>query len=650
MRLPRRWLCRAALAALCLGFAAPLVHARAGGGHSYSGGSSGGGFSGGRSSYSGGSSSRRSSGPDFLTLYLLWASRNPLIGFPLTLFLLYLFFVAGQQGHSRHVGSTIRRGVEAQASHLREAGFEKIRARDPAFDEAAFLRRVKNGFLKTQEAWSRQDMRAVRAFLSDGVFERFRIYLEMQKALGFRNAMEGVSVLASAVIQAESDPHFDTLHVRIDAAATDYDVSLEGRKVLRNEMKRQEPFTEIWSFLRRPGAKTLAKPGLIEGACPNCGSPLEIADSAKCGACDSWVNSGEYDWVLAEITQACEWKPLRTGAPIPGLADLAPGDPALNAQFLEDRASVAFWRWQIAHWEESAASLAGVAVGAVTAALLDSQKTDRALYKNAAVGGVDALAFEAGEPMDRAHVQVRWSAEKYRVVDGEAEPDGQAVCCHVFIFGRKHGVKTDARSGLRSARCPSCGAPPSERTQAACEYCSAPFNDGSRDWTLLEITPRGRWRMPAMASSAARPSPAAPSAAAARSSWDGPMSPGDALAVLVAGMVMDGVIEQREVDFARSYARKNSIPEKRIEALVASARAGKLEVPRPSGPQQAVDYMRGLIDMSFADGTVSNAELRTLLAFGERMRLPPAQVKLMVNTERSRLYQEAKAALKRPTA
>lgn len=125
------------------------------------------------------------------------------------------------------------------------------------------------------------------------------------------------------------------------------------------------------------------------------------------------------------------------------------------------------------------------------------------------------------------------------------------------------------------------------------------------------------------------------------------MSPSDALAILVAGMAMDGRIEPREVQFAKQYAQKNAIPDKRIDTLVASARAGTLEVPRPVTARQATDYMRGLIDMSLADGLLSGRERQTLLAFGERMNLAKSDVERMVNAERARLYREAKDALKR---
>lgn len=631
-----------------LTLAAPFVHARAGGGGGYSGGG-GGGYSGGGGSYSGGSGGGGSG--ILIELWILMVMRHPMVGIPLTLGALYLFAQGSVKTRDGYVGQTIRKGVQAQASHLHRAGLDKLRSRDPGFDEKAFLARVKDGFLKTQTSWARQDMRPVRAFLSDGVFERFEIYLTMQKALGFRNAMEKVDVVSSRVIQVESDPQFDALHIRVDAGAVDYDVELNGGRVIRNEMKRAENFTEIWSFLRRPGAKTLSQPGLMEGACPNCGAPLKIVDAAKCSSCDSWVNSGEYDWVLSEITQSCEWRPLRTNQDIAGKAAMEALDPGISVQFLEDRASVAFWRWQLAHWEEDAKSFTSVASVDMKNSMLAERSKGRILYKNSAVGSVETLALEPGETLDKAHVLVRWSAEKFKIVDKAAQPEGEAVCSHVFIFGRKKGVKTDPRGGLRSTRCPGCGSPPSDRSVAVCEYCSTPFNDGSRSWTLIEIQPRGLWKKPFVAAPARADATAAPPHAPAEaSSWDDMMSPSDALAILVAGMVMDGQIDDREIKYAHGYAQKNGIPTKRIDALVTSARAGTLEVPSPKTPVQAAGYMQGLIAMSLADGVVSNAEQNTLLAFGERMKLSKAQVQLMVRTERAKMYSAAKDALNGKTA
>jgi len=326
-----------------------LVHARAGGGQSYSGGSHSGGYSG----YSGGSSyggsSYSSSGGDFfvgqlIVLYIEMVVAHPVGGIPVTLFLLYLFYQGGNVGVDRYKGGVIADGLEMQDHHDMAKNLGQLKARDPLFDATGFLSRAQKAFLKIQQAWSAGDMTPARSFVSDGVMVRFAIQLEMNQADGKRNKVDQVRILDSEILEVESDQHFDALHVRVRASAVDQDFDKDGS--VSGGSSTPAEFEEVWTFLRRPGAKTLGRPGLIEGCCPNCGAPLPLLDAARCDQCKSWVNTGEFDWVLSEITQACEWTPRDPELEVPGLVSATEADPDLNVQFLEERGAVAFWRWQ----------------------------------------------------------------------------------------------------------------------------------------------------------------------------------------------------------------------------------------------------------------------------------------------------------------
>ena len=81
--------------------------------------------------------------------------------------------------------------------------------------------------------------------------------------------------------------------------------------------------------------------------------------------------------------------------------------------------------------------------------------------------------------------------------DGEAFL-GRDRHTHYFIFRRKGGVKSDLKAGLRTSRCPSCGAPPESADSAACAYCGHAFNDGSVSWVLCGIVPFGEWQRPSV--------------------------------------------------------------------------------------------------------------------------------------------------------
>jgi hypothetical protein len=63
-----------------------------------------------------------------------------------------------------------------------------------------------------------------------------------------------------------------------------------------------EEFIEFWSYLRMRGKGE--KDIYSTSNCPNCSAalPVDMGDSGKCRYCGAFVNSSEYDWMLAEIT------------------------------------------------------------------------------------------------------------------------------------------------------------------------------------------------------------------------------------------------------------------------------------------------------------------------------------------------------------
>src|SRR6185369_8752179 len=173
------------------------------------------------------------------------------------------------------------------------------------------------------------------------------------------------------------------------------------------------------------------KPGLIEGNCPNCGTPLEMNQSANCASCSALLRSGEYDWVLSEITQDCEWRPGGRPA-VSGLRRLQQTDPELNPQAVEDRALVIFWREAAAQRVGKVEPLGNVAspefAKGFAAQLGPGRAEGYTFIGQRAVGSVDVLGFSrTGDQARRqmALVEVRWMGKRMRVAgDGAARPDG----------------------------------------------------------------------------------------------------------------------------------------------------------------------------------------------------------------------------------
>ena len=377
-----------------------LLFARAGGGQSYSGSHSSGSHSGG-----GGGGGGDGSGAIWLIFQAIrLCIVYPKVGIPVVIVIAGALVYFYRTGASTYTASVIRRGGALADEREQAALLDKLRETDAAFNEEAFLTRVRLAFAKIQDAWCGQNLPAVRPFISDGVFERFTLQFDEQRAQGVRNQMDNLDIADVETAGGYADILFDVLNIRIEASATDSMVSIKDGKRLSGSTT-SEPFVEIWTFLRRRGAQTSAdpnKPGLIEGNCPNCGGAIELNQNANCQYCGAILRSGQYDWVLAEITQECEWQP-GSQKHLPALDALQSQDPGFNLQALEDRASVIFWRLATAERLSDTKSLTKVSLpdflqryGADLKARR-GPNGERTWQGDRAVGSVDTLGFILAE-------------------------------------------------------------------------------------------------------------------------------------------------------------------------------------------------------------------------------------------------------------
>jgi tellurite resistance protein/uncharacterized Zn finger protein (UPF0148 family) len=612
-----------------------IAFARAGGGGGFSGG---GGHSGG------------SGGGDGIFVLIMLLIHYPVVGVPVAIIAVIFFLKSGKAGHSAHISHTIRQGYMVQESQNLEIGLANLRERDPAFDIDAFAERCKVAFPKVQNAWSKQNMTPGRHLVSDGIYERFQLQLKMQKESYLRNVMENVEVSTVELVAVQSDDFFDTLHVKINASAIDYTEDSRKSRIIDGS-KSSEPFSEIWSFLRRPGAKTLENPGLIEGFCPNCGTPLEISDSTKCPSCQAVINSGEYDWVLSEITQVEVWADPSTAA-VPGLAEMVEKDSAFNVQHVEDRMSVIFWRLRAAEFFASDTYLKKLALPQYLEAHAgDFRPLDdgrHAFSADAAVGSVELSAIELSddsEGLDRIHVHVKWSGHDEKLkVPSLIKPayESSRFKSQDFVLVRRADVKTSSANTLTSSHCPGCGAPQTVNTNGACEYCGAVQNDGSCDWVLEEIQPYFAFAGRSLPS-VSKTSAVSPVLSTKLSSKDNELL----LQCAVAVMMSDGVIDPKEEKVLQQMAGHRGISESRLKQLVSDVQLnGSVTAPAAGNGQENREFLRALITMCLADGNVSSGEKSLIKSLVAHMQYRDADIDQMIKKERARLYEQSKLIIK----
>jgi hypothetical protein len=210
---------------------------------------SGNGSGGGGGGFSGGGSSGSGDGGAIIELIIWLIILHPQIGIPLALVAVAFFIISSKTGHSAHISHTIKRGYQVQNSQKNADGLKLLLERDPAFTVENFTKRCKTAFPKVQMGWSNQNMTPARHIVSDGIYERFQLQLEMQKASCLHNVMENISVTSAEIIGIQSDTFFDTLHVKISASAIDYleDTNKTFPEV-ESEIKEQIEGSELGDF------------------------------------------------------------------------------------------------------------------------------------------------------------------------------------------------------------------------------------------------------------------------------------------------------------------------------------------------------------------------------------------------------------------
>jgi Tim44-like domain len=283
----------ALLAAVAVVFAIQLTAvARAGGGGGGGGGgghSSGGGgvyFVGGGGSGSGGGS--------------------PLLFF-IILGIVGVFIVLAALSRRKSSGNenaTLAPGLGVDTAAV-ESGIQALQARDPNFNQQVFIDRAQMTFFVLQNAWMGRNLEPARIYLSDAIYQRWKLQVDQFVTMHKRDVLEDLAVNGCVVAKVASDANYDSITVRFDAIAKDYEVDDAGKMVSGD--KTIQPFTEYWTFIRSQAARSRVGESAQITQCPNCGAPVSINESGICAYCKATVTTGQFGWVLNNITQASEW-------------------------------------------------------------------------------------------------------------------------------------------------------------------------------------------------------------------------------------------------------------------------------------------------------------------------------------------------------
>ena len=263
-----------------------------GGGYSgggYSGGSySGGSFSGGSSS-GGGHSSYSYSSNDALPSFL--STINLVAGLILFVGISYSSIRAGlarKYENKEYEDSMRKHQILAEQEYIeyRNLTLKKL---GNDFNLEQFKQEVFNIYKDVQIAWMNQELEPVRSLLSDTIYNMYRTQLQTLIAKKQKNIMEDITFKKMNLLSVKDVHGKQEILVTLEVTCRDYIIDINTNEVVKGNKDNINYYRYKLAFIKNTNNEILKE-------CPNCGAPLENAQSDKCEYCNTVVikNSSNY--------------------------------------------------------------------------------------------------------------------------------------------------------------------------------------------------------------------------------------------------------------------------------------------------------------------------------------------------------------------
>lgn len=174
---------------------------------------------------------------------------------------------------------------------------------DPAFSSEKFLSWAKEAFITLQTAWSERDFDKVRNFEKEELFNQHKRQLDEYISKGWINELSRININQAYLFKYVRDNDYEYLTVYFDTRMGDYIKDEKTGNIIKGDPAKDYYLKYLYTFMRKTGVLTdPAKSNKSVTNCPNCGAPTTVTSSGQCEYCGSVITTGEFDWVLSDIT------------------------------------------------------------------------------------------------------------------------------------------------------------------------------------------------------------------------------------------------------------------------------------------------------------------------------------------------------------
>jgi tellurite resistance protein len=520
---------------------------------------------------------------------------------------------------------------------------QQIIGRDPKFSPEKFLAKFSKIFKQVTTACNNHSIESIQPMLSDALYEQFKCRVEEQKKAGIKFKLSGIEVMHNEIKRIATTGEFDEIHVLVSAIIKETAIDMVTQKPLSTDKDTDNQIHEFWTFIRRSTATTQEKRGLADNICPNCGNPLKIGQATLCSACNSYIRSGNFDWVLSQIAQAGEWA-YSSPALLPKWRQLNEEDKHLCIQQIEDKAAVIFWMLKSAEQTRNNEALLRFATPECFDLLnkfLFASKVKFSYNESISLGGVNLKAVAIKSDKAYLYILITWSG-----IPVSFDAKGRVPTVHrfvkpyrdVFVLTRQLTAKTKVDNALSSAHCFNCGGPLGSSFDAKCSYCSTVLNDGT-EWILEKILKENsnEYRMALndrpMILGAKKGAPQTQNKEPEKPLTGQTIRSGhETVAIAAAVMLADGVIEDSEMSLLKGIGRGFKMSEATVLSILEAVKLG--DFPSVNIMCTSYEEIREMIDvaiaMALADGNISPEEKETILTFAKTLNYVESDVNMRI--------------------
>ncbi len=480
-----------------------------------------------------------------------------------------------------------------------------FQAANPAFDPTAFKGKVKTAFTEIQDAWEKQDLSKVRKWISDGVYQRFNTQFIMMQTLEQKNFIKNLNVKNVVIDSIEADGEFDIINAAIQFEMEDSFVC-EKFKQLNEEGHYED--VEYWTFIRKKG---VAEKDMFHSTnCPKCAGelPPDGGEVSKCPYCGTTTYLGDYDWVLAEITQAADYvnEPKRfdkSGAQTQQVRQAINAKSDFSVQLMEDKASNGYLQIMTAFVKQKPENLRRFVDDTLFEKLSARIKSEKPfVFNRLFLNNVTLMDAYTRDGKNNLVISIKRSSQRLSLVNGKVDLiDPSVFATNEIVIMSRDANAEQPKGSLYAHACPSCGGPIGDTLNLKCQFCGSAVNSTKFEWIISELTTAHEYQN-SMSAGSVKPSELDELFDVRDYAFNNVM--------LIVGA--DGVFADEEMEYANSLAKKWNYKPDKISGMFDMAKQGQLVMRLPEDHKKATKVYTMMEKAAMADGNISNEEKQIL--------------------------------------